>query len=149
MMISKPSEAFGLQAKLFRGLSDHSRLAILEMLRHGPAPVGHIAEKTGLAQSNTSNHLRCLSECGLVTSEQEGRFVYYRLSDHRIDTLLLLADDLLASKARNLYACTNYQKPQAIRQTQIGKRPATTAKRKVRARASGENQKKQRNASSK
>ncbi len=146
MMISKPSEAFGLQAKLFRGLSDHSRLAILEMLRHGPAAVGHIAEHTGLAQSNASNHLRCLSECGLVISEQEGRFVYYRLSDHRIDTLLLLADDLLASKARNLYACTNYQKPQPIRQTQIGQRQARPEKSKARAKLSTGTHKKQRNA---
>ena len=102
------TDAFGLQAKLFRGLADESRLAILQALHDGPLPVGRIVEFTGLSQSNTSNHLRCLTECGLVSSEQQGRFVHYRLADGRVDALLELADDLLAEIGRRIYACTNY-----------------------------------------
>jgi len=109
MLMTNRAEAFGLQAKLFRGLSDQSRLAILEVLRNGPLPVGKIVEATGLAQSNVSNHLRCLSDCGLVAAEQEGRFVYYRLGDQRIETLLRLADELLAEAGRKLFECTNYK----------------------------------------
>ncbi|WP_345935781.1 MULTISPECIES: ArsR/SmtB family transcription factor [Tistrella] len=109
MLVMDRIEAYGLQAKLFRGLSDESRLAILEALRDGPLPVGRIVEVTGLSQSNTSNHLRCLSECGLVSAEQQGRFVYYRLADARIEALLQLADDLLAEVGRRIYACTNYR----------------------------------------
>lgn len=108
MLMTNRMEAFGLQAKLFRGLSDQSRLAILEALRGGPLPVSEIVEATGLSQSNTSNHLRCLSDCGLVAAEQEGRFVYYRLSDQRIETLLRLADELLAETGRRIFECTNY-----------------------------------------
>lgn len=110
MMMSRPAERFELQAKLFRGLSDHSRLAILETLSDGPLAVGQIVEKSGLSQSNTSNHLRCLSECGLVTSEQRGRFVYYRLSDPQIEKLLRLADAFLAQAGQRIYACTNYDR---------------------------------------
>lgn len=102
-------ETYELQAKLFRGFSDDSRLAILEALREGPLPVGHIVEVTGLSQSNTSNHLRCLSECGLVAAEQRGRFVYYRLSDTRIEEMLRLADELLADLGRRIFECTNYR----------------------------------------
>ncbi|MFX5884929.1 metalloregulator ArsR/SmtB family transcription factor, partial [Acinetobacter baumannii] len=69
------AEAYGLPAKLFRGLSDESRLAILEALRQRPLAVGRIVEVTGLSQSNTSNHLRCLSDCGLVSAEQRGRSI--------------------------------------------------------------------------
>ena len=108
MLMTNRVEAFGLQAKLFRGLSDQSRLAILEALRNGPLPVGQIVEATGLSQSNVSNHLRCLSDCGLVAGEQEGRFVYYRLGDQRIETLLRLADELLAEAGRKIFECTNY-----------------------------------------
>lgn len=108
MLLMNRTEAYGLQAKLFRGLSDESRLAILEALRGGPLPVGRIVEVTGLSQSNTSNHLRCLSDCGLVSAEQQGRFVHYRLTDERIEALLRLADDLLAEVGRRIYACTNY-----------------------------------------
>jgi len=103
------TKTYHLQAKLFRGLSDDSRLAILEALREGALPVGRIVEITGLSQSNTSNHLRCLSECGLVSAEQRGRFVYYRLGDARIEAMLRLADELLADLGRRIYECTNYQ----------------------------------------
>lgn len=108
MLLMNRAEAYGLQAKLFRGLADESRLAILEALRGGPLPVGRIVEVAGLSQSNTSNHLRCLSDCGLVSAQQQGRFVHYRLSDSRIEALLRLTDDLLAEIGRRIYACTNY-----------------------------------------
>lgn len=108
MLLMNRAEAYSLQAKLFRGLSDESRLAILEALRDGPLPVGRIVEVTGLSQSNTSNHLRCLSDCGLVSAEQRGRFVHYRLSDERIEAVLREADSLLAEIGRRIYACTNY-----------------------------------------
>ena len=114
------AEAYGLPAKLFRGLSDESRLAILEALRQRPLAVGRIVEITGLSQSNTSNHLRCLSDCGLVSAEQRGRSIHYSLSDQRIRALLQLADDLLAEVGRRVYACTNYSeagKPRATANT--------------------------------
>jgi DNA-binding transcriptional ArsR family regulator len=111
MLMMNCTEAYALQAKLFRGLSDESRLAILQALRDGPLPVGRVVEITGLSQSNTSNHLRCLSDCGLVSAEQQGRFVHYRLSDKRIEALLRLADDVLAGVGRRVFACTNYSRP--------------------------------------
>ena len=39
---------FPLQARLFRGFADPSRLAILEALRDGPHTVGDIVAATGL-----------------------------------------------------------------------------------------------------
>jgi DNA-binding transcriptional ArsR family regulator len=110
-MLNTNYQTFHLQAKLFRGFSDSSRLAILEALRHGPLSVGEIVKSTGLSQSNTSNHLRCLGDCGLVSAEQQGRFVSYQLSDEKIKRLLQLADELLADSARRLYECTNYSTP--------------------------------------
>jgi DNA-binding transcriptional ArsR family regulator len=97
-----------LQAKLFRGLADPSRLTILEALRQGPLHVSAIVTVTGLSQPNVSNHLRCLSECGLVRAETRGRFVHYQLGDERIEQLLRLADELLADTACGVRACDNY-----------------------------------------
>ncbi|WP_084399172.1 ArsR/SmtB family transcription factor [Henriciella aquimarina] len=97
-----------LRAKLFRGLADPSRLFILEALRKGPRSVGEIVAITGLSQSNASNHLRCLSECGLVTGDQRGRFVHYALSEFRSEQLLLIADELLKNGAIGVDACDNY-----------------------------------------
>lgn len=97
------------QAKLFRGLADPSRLAILESLRLGTLSVNEIVVATGLSQPNASNHLRCLSECGLVAGEPRGRFVYYRLTDPRIDELLALAGKLLEGTAGSVDSCENYR----------------------------------------
>src|SRR5438034_7340946 len=94
------AQGIQLQAKLFRGFSDPSRLSILYALREGPRTVGEVVAATSLSQSNVSNHLSCLRDCGLVTSKQEGRFVSYQLSDPRVDQLLGLADELLAVVAR-------------------------------------------------
>ena len=101
-----------LRAKLMRGFADPSRLAILDALRTAPLTVGEIVLATGLTQSNVSNHLACLYDCGLVAREQHGKYVSYRLSDARVDALLDLCDELLADVAAGIYACTRYAEPE-------------------------------------
>ena len=108
MLLSADTQPTTLTAKLFRGFADPSRLSIVEALRAGPLSVGEIVEATGLSQSNASNHLRCLTDCGLVASERDGRYVRYQLSDPRVDELIGLAEELLADVARGVYACTRY-----------------------------------------
>jgi len=105
------SQSIVMSAKLFRGFSDPSRLSILHALLDGPHAVSEIVDQTGLAQSNVSNHLSCLSECGLVRCERDGRYRRYRLSDPQIATLLGLADSLLTEAARGVYECVNYELP--------------------------------------
>ena len=112
MLINTKTQSIELQAKLFRGFGDPSRLSILQALRGGPHTVGEIVKATGLSQSNASNHLACLRECGLVASTQTGRFVCYRLSDERVAALLQLADEILADVAQGVYECTRYMQEQ-------------------------------------
>lgn len=100
-----------LQAKLFRGFGDPSRLGILDALRSGPMTVSEIVNAIGLSQPNVSNHLACLRDCGLVVAEQQGRYVAYHLSDDRVGELLALAESLLADVARGVYECTRYAAP--------------------------------------
>lgn len=107
------AEATALKAKLFRGFADPSRLAILEVLCEGPHAVGEIVARTALSQSNVSNHLRCLADCGLVRGERDGRYVHYALRDPRVAGLLGLAEELLAEVAHGVYACTRYNEEAA------------------------------------
>ena len=111
MMMTAHAQAIELQAKLFRGFADPSRLSILVALRDGAMTVGEIVSATTLGQSNVSNHLSCLKDCGLVVSTQEGRYVRYTLSDRRVAKLLSLADELLADVAQGVYECTRYNLP--------------------------------------
>ena len=95
-----------LKAKLFHGLADPSRLSILEALRSGEQTVSDLVEETGLSQPNTSAHLACLKGCGLVTSRQDGRRVFYAIADPRMLTVLETVEDVLADVAAEVYACT-------------------------------------------
>jgi DNA-binding transcriptional ArsR family regulator len=121
MIVANNARALDVKAKLFRGFADPSRLAILEALREGPLSVGEIVEVTGLGQSNTSNHLGCLHDCGLVSREQRGRYVYYRLSDDRVGALLAASDDLLLDVARGVYECIRYARPDAGGDAEAGR----------------------------
>lgn len=98
-----------LKAKLFRGLADPSRLAILEALREREQTVSELIAATGLSQPNTSSHLACLRDCALVSSRQEGRFVSYSLADARVAGILRDAEGILARVAALVYACTRYE----------------------------------------
>lgn len=111
MLLTADATSLTLKAKLFRGFGDPSRLGILDALRNGPLTVGEIVETTGMSQSNVSNHLGCLRDCGLLVAEQEGRYVTYHLSDDRVGELIAIAESLLADVARGVYECTRYNIP--------------------------------------
>lgn len=97
-----------LKAKLFRGLADPSRLAILESLRTGEKTVSEVVAGTGLSQPNASGHLICLKDCGLVRSRQEGRRVYYALADPRMEDVLCGIEALLADVTERVATCAHY-----------------------------------------
>jgi DNA-binding transcriptional ArsR family regulator len=102
--------ALGTQAKLFRSLGDLSRLRVLDALRDGPCCVGEVVTRTGLGQPNVSMHLACLADCGLVTKERQGRFVYYDIADKRVVRVLDEAEELLLHVGRLIAACPNYRR---------------------------------------
>ena len=112
-LLSQNTDQVHIKAKFFRGFADPSRLTILELLRGGRKSVGEIVEATDLSQPNVSNHLRCLSDCGLVQGEREGRFIYYKLSDSRVNAILKHSEQLLAEVARGVYECTRYESANA------------------------------------
>ena len=112
MLTMRVDAGLAVKAKLFRGFGDPSRLKILDSLRRGPLTVSELTDITGLSQSNASNHLACLRDCGLVAAEQEGRYVTYHLSDDRVGDLIATAESLLADVARGVYECTRYDVPQ-------------------------------------
>jgi DNA-binding transcriptional ArsR family regulator len=112
MILDAAPTRLALKAKLFRGFSDLSRLKILEALLAEPRTVSQMVAQTGLSQSNVSNHLACLRDCGLVVARPEGRFVLYALSDERVRQVLTLGESLLADVARGVFECTHYEMPE-------------------------------------
>ena len=95
------------RAVLLHGLADLSRLALVEELTGGPRRVSDLVEATGLSQSNTSRHLACLHDCGLVDRDRAGREVHYRLVDGLTD-LLHAADRVLGATGDRVTSCPRY-----------------------------------------
>jgi DNA-binding transcriptional ArsR family regulator len=105
-------QKLGLKSKLFRGLADPTRLSILESLREGEKPAFQIVKETGQSQSNISNHLACLLDCGLVKNRRQGKSIFYSLTNKNVSKLLEESDFLLTEIARGIYECVNYNEKQ-------------------------------------
>ncbi|MCK0111751.1 metalloregulator ArsR/SmtB family transcription factor [Ornithinimicrobium sp. F0845] len=106
-----PSGGGGLEvaAALFHGLSDPSRLSILQHLTLGEHRVRDLTDHLGLAQSTVSAHLACLRDCGLVVSRPEGRASMFSLtSAPELLGVLDAAERLLATSGYAVALCPNY-----------------------------------------
>lgn len=69
-----------LLQKVFKTLSDPTRIRILRLLEQSELLVGEIMAILGMAQSRVSRHLAILREAGLLTDRRQGTFVAYRSS---------------------------------------------------------------------
>jgi len=82
--------------KLFKALSDDSRLRILKMLQSKSLCVCEIQDILGLATSTVSKHLSILRDAGFLTEQKDGKWVNYminpRPSDPRISSILSSLD---------------------------------------------------------
>ena len=81
-------------------LADPSRRAIIERLREGALPVGKIAHDLPISRPAVSQHLRVLSNAGLLTCATSGNKRIYAISPEGVDALRryldCLWDDALA-----------------------------------------------------
>ena len=89
----------------FQGLSDPTRVRILELLEERPCTVTELVEALGLAQGRVSSHLSCLRWCGYVEARVEGRFNRYRLVDERVREILHLGEAIVRDNASRLTSC--------------------------------------------
>lgn len=67
-------------ARLLSALGEPSRLRIVRVLWHGPAPVSRIVEESGLRQSNVSKQLALLLDAGVVSRRKEGTSAIYAIA---------------------------------------------------------------------
>lgn len=106
-----PNPELTAAACLFRGLSDPSRLALLQHLTRGEQRVMDLVDHLGLAQSTVSEHLACLRDCGLVTVRPEGRSSWYALSRPELFDLLTAAEAVLSAAGERVTLCPAVSTP--------------------------------------
>ena len=64
----------------FQALADPTRRAVLDLLRRGSQPAGHIAGAFPVSRPAISKHLRLLRRAHLVHEHREGRHRVYQLN---------------------------------------------------------------------
>ncbi len=107
--MQRSRDSLRAKTKLFRGLADESRLAILEALREGRRTVSQVVDRTGLSQPNASTHLNCLWCCGLVEREMVGRYTFYWIGSRKVKEVLRAAEALLDDVHERIEECKRYE----------------------------------------
>jgi len=77
-------------ARVGKGLSNPSRLELLDLLSQGERSVEALASAATIGTSTASMHLHALKAAGLVSSRKDGTFIYYRLAGEDVGELLVL-----------------------------------------------------------
>jgi DNA-binding transcriptional ArsR family regulator len=64
---------------IFQAIADPTRRAIITLIAMQAMTPNAIAEHFDMTRQAISKHLRILSECELVTQQQQGREIFYQL----------------------------------------------------------------------
>ncbi len=75
-------------SKLFKVISDPTRLSILFLLKESELSVGNIVDALDKEQSAISHHLKTLKDFRLVKSKREGKSMIYSLDDLHVFSIL-------------------------------------------------------------
>ena len=68
-----------MKRDVFQAIADPTRRAIIALVALQAMTPNAIAEHFDTSRQAVSKHLRILAECELVTQQQQGREIYYRL----------------------------------------------------------------------
>ncbi len=71
----------------FHALADPTRRAVLDLLRQGAQPAGHIAQAFPISRPAISKHLRQLRKARLVVEHRRGRHRLYQLNPEPLKTV--------------------------------------------------------------
>ena len=74
-------------------LADPTRRAVFELLRGGPRAVGELAEDLPVSRSAVSQHLKVLTDAGLVLHRSQGTRRLYRVDPDGLAALRSYFDD--------------------------------------------------------
>ena len=74
-----PNHLRAYKASVFQALAHPTRIAIVEILRHGELSAGALQARLGIEQANLSQHLTILRSRQIVVNRKGGNQVFYSL----------------------------------------------------------------------
>ena len=81
-------------ARIGHALSSPRRIELLDLLGQGEKTVELLAEQVATSIKNTSAHLRVLRQARLVETRRDGTYIYYRLADADVSSVLRAVESL-------------------------------------------------------
>ena len=75
---------YRLHSEFCKTISNPKRQEILDALREKENTVNELVEKTGISQSNLSQHLAILRSKGIVQTRRDGTNLYYSITNKKI-----------------------------------------------------------------
>ena len=105
----------------FHALSDPTRRAVLDLLRHGAQPAGQIAGAFPVSRPAISKHLRQLRRARLVIESRRGRHRYYQLNAGPLKAVDSWLDQYRKFWQMNLTNLKNFVEQEYARE--LGKQP--------------------------
>ncbi|MEH6306293.1 metalloregulator ArsR/SmtB family transcription factor [Olivibacter sp. CPCC 100613] len=73
-----------MRRDIFQAIADPTRRAIITLIAVQAMTPNAIAEHFDATRQSVSKHLRILTECELIKSEQKGREIYYQLEINKM-----------------------------------------------------------------
>ncbi|MDA8743472.1 metalloregulator ArsR/SmtB family transcription factor [Rubripirellula amarantea] len=86
-------QEFTEAAECLKTLAHPVRLRIVQLLLSGRYSVGELAEDCEIPDNVGSEHLRLLQRCGFLTSERQGRHVYYEIAEPHLQQLMACVEN--------------------------------------------------------
>ena len=86
-------DALGQAAECLRVLAHPHRLRMIQMLLQGNHTVTELAEACELPTAMASEHLRLMQRCGFLSSQKDGRKVYYQVVEPHLKQILKCIED--------------------------------------------------------
>lgn len=75
-------------ARVYKALGDPTRIRLLSLISASEGSEACICDLTApveLSQGTVSHHMKLLTEAGLVTREQRGKWAYFAIADGALD----------------------------------------------------------------
>jgi len=73
-----------IRRDVFQAIADPNRRQIIDLLEKGPLTLNAIAEKFHISRPAVSQHIKHLTECGIVVVEQKGRERYCKIQPQNL-----------------------------------------------------------------
>jgi DNA-binding transcriptional ArsR family regulator len=81
-------KSFVAAAECLKTLAHPVRLRLVQLLLHGRYTVGELAADCEIPDNVASEHLRLLQRCGFLSSQRDGRRVFYEVAEPHLQQLM-------------------------------------------------------------